>query len=113
MMDNEVLKALFIQYKEMTENIIEKFDNNVNVDGILTERGKLLEKINEINTSGKVKEKIYKELGLDILDEKLGDKINKSLLDVKNEIRMNKLRQKTNNSYNNVMKQNSLFSRRV
>lgn len=114
MMNNiSILEELFGKYKDMTEDMIVKFNNNINIDGMLTDRKKLLEKISEVSVSGNKKE-VYLSLGIDKIDSELGKIINESAKSIKEEIRMNKLRRQTTNSYNSSNFQNYYcFSKRV
>lgn len=108
-----MIEDLFKKYKSMTEDMIDKFNNNINIDGMLADRKKILEEINEISLSGSEKKKIYMSLGIDKIDEKLGKLIKDSLDNIKEEIRLNKLRKQTNNSYNKVMNNYSFFTKRA
>ena len=113
MNDINLLKESFEKYKQMTKNMIESFNKDVNIDDMFKERQVLLEKINNINIPGSEKKKINETMEIDKLDKKLGETIKTSLNKVKEDIKINRLRRSTTNAYNNVLRQQNLFSRRV
>ena len=113
MSEANMLEQLFTQYKDMTKDMIIKFKDNVNIDGILSDRKKVLEKISEISIPGKEKEKVYMELGIDKIDNELGKLIKDSANSIKEEIRISKLRRQSTNAYNNNFRGYNMFSRRV
>ena len=80
---------------------------------MLKDRQVLLEKINKINIPGNEKKRIYEAMEIDKLDRELGEIIKASLDKVKEDIKINRLRRSTTNAYNNVLRQQNLFSRRV
>lgn len=115
MIMNEInlVNELFEKYKQMTKSMIEYFNKDVNIEGMLKDRQVLLEKINKINIPGNEKKRIYEAMEIDKLDRELGEIIKASLDKVKEDIKINRLRRSTTNAYNNVLKQQNLFSRRV
>ena len=113
MSEINLVNELFEKYKQMTKTMIEYFNKDINVEGMLKDRQVLLEKINNINIPGSEKKKIYEAMEIDKLDKKLGETIKASLDKVKEDIKINRLRRSTTNAYNNVLRQQNLFSRRV
>ena len=108
-----MINELFKKYKDLTLQMIENFGEDVNIEGMMGERQDLLEKINEVKIPGKDKKKVYESMEIDKLDKKLEEILKKALNDVKNDIKINKLRRQTTNSYNNAFAQQNIFSRRV
>lgn len=108
-----MLEECFLNYKNITKEIINNIDNEEYVLILINKRQAILDDINKIDIEPKEKEKCYKSLEIDKDDELLKKYLEDSLVDIKDKIKKARVGKKALNSYVSANRQGSLFSRDV
>lgn len=113
---NKELKDVLTSYKECTLEIIQTIEDNKldSLEELIEERQRLLDKALSVTDQSEKSKQIYKELGLDELQEKLNTLMLKKLDVIRSKMQKISKSKVANNAYN---KRNcvsaSIFSKRL
>lgn len=115
-MDNEVLRGKLLEYKEVTNNLINSITNEKMevIDGLFQRRGELITEINKLLLNRKEFKTISEELGLLEQDKTLKELVENKKKDIQVEIRNIQHQVNANKSYgSNSLRSISFINTRI
>ncbi|WP_446897239.1 flagellar protein FliT [Clostridium sp. LBM24168] len=109
------IEELFQKYKNISLAVISAVenDNMDSMDELVSERGKVLKLISEIDVEKKELKKLYEKYDLFSLDRKINEKFQQEMDDLKQKIRRVKISKEASKSYNSVNAKSVFLSRKM